>query len=493
MTDISQQTLLGYSSPPLLFQEKLWGKYVKIEVPAVSQVSAQRTNGAPIPNSINANLTNGAGLSLTAPVFIEFQFITKIQTINGVTTYITAPKTAVTVPQTPEFEQLGVTIQESTQGDFFEVFGTFNGTIGEFNQFISNAATLGNNYYVQYSITIFEQNIKGKTVVFTVTDNFNETIEYRPIIKYSSTTAIIDVEMMLIDAVDNSSIIRNASYGMLQDEVSKYSLSLTKINLRNASNPKIYNIKNSIDPSLVGSTNALGLGSKNTGNNLPMNSNNNVVIQSVKVPFPVLIDRYNIIAKSENVRFNSSVFFGIGKLQILIYPFDNIVKFVVATGDNNNPSHLDMSNMGSITMVIRNDQLSCEFQLYTDSGEVNLTIGLLVFKVTQNKFNDIKRIYSSGNTVFYINSSQQNITSVVYTGLFMIYDSTGNINSLNADVNAAQAVSSQAQATIIPDTSTPTATAIVTRQAVTSPQQSSPKSLRPTVQPNTNSKNLGNT
>jgi acetamidase/formamidase len=93
----------------------------------------------------------------------------------------------------------------------------------------------------------------------TVTDNFNETIEYRPIIKYSTTTAIIDVEMRLIDAVDDSYIIRRASYGMLQDEVSKYSLRLMKINLSNAAKPKIYNIKNAINPDLVGVANSMGM------------------------------------------------------------------------------------------------------------------------------------------------------------------------------------------------------------------------------------------
>ena len=483
-TDVSQQGLLSLSSPPLLFQEKLWGKYVQIEIPAVGVVSGQRVNGYPIANSINANLTNGIGLSITAPIFIEFQFITAIQTINGVTTYLTTPKIVTTVPQTPEFEQLGVVIQESTQGDFFEIFGTYNGTIGEFNQFINNSSQIGNNYYVQYSITIYEQNILGKTNVFTVTNDFDEPVEYRPIIKYSTTTAIIDVEMQLIDAVDNSTIIRNASYGMLQDEVSKYSLSLTKINLRNANKPKIYNIKSAIDPSLVGSANALGVG---LGSGSMGNSSNNVVIQTVQVPFPVLIDRFNIIAKSQNVRFNNTVFYGIGKLQIVIYPFDNIVYFVIATGDSTNPKYMDLSNMGIINLVIRNDQLEMDFSLYTDTGEINLAIGQIVFKITQNKFNDIKRIYESGITVFYITSTSQNITTVIYTGLFMIYDSLNNINNLNADVNAAQAVSSQQQS-IIPDSSaTSAATAIVTRQIVTSPNSNIPKNISPIV--NLNSKN----
>ena len=467
MTDVNQQYLLNFSSPPLLFQEKLWGKNIQIEIPAVSEVATQRVNNRPKDNSINANLTNGTGLSLTAPVFIEYQFITSIQTVNGVTTYLTTPKTVITVPQSPEFEKLGVVIKESTQGDFFEIYGTYNDSIGEFNQFINNSVELGNRYYVQYTITMYEQNIRGKSSTFTVTDNFNETIEFRPIIKYSTTTAIIDVEMRLIDAVDESYIIRNASYGMLQDQVSKYSLSLMKINLKNAHKPKIYNIKNSIDPSLVGSANALGLGTKNTSGGSNANAGiggaGNVVIETVNVPFPVLIDRANIVAKSDNVRFNNKTFYGIGKMQIMIFPFDNIIHFIIATGDPNKPNYLDMTNMGQIKLVIKNDQVTTEFSLYTETGEVNLAIGQVIFKVSKNKFTDIKRIYESGITVFYITSTSQGVTTVVYSGLYKIYDSLSNINNLNSDVNAAQAQAqaAAAQPGIIRDNSIAAATAIL--------------------------------
>jgi len=487
MTDVNQQYLLNFSSPPLLFQEKLWGKNIQIEIPAVSEVAAQRVNNRPKDNSINANLTNGTGLSLTAPVFIEYQFITSIQTVNGVTTYLTTPKTVITVPQSPEFEKLGVVIKESTQGDFFEIYGTYNDSIGEFNQFINNSVELGNRYYVQYTITMYEQNIRGKSSTFTVTDNFNETIEFRPIIKYSTTTAIIDVEMRLIDAVDESYIIRNASYGMLQDQVSKYSLSLMKINLKNAHKPKIYNIKNSIDPSLVGSANALGLGTKNTSGGSNANAGiggaGNVVIETVNVPFPVLIDRANIVAKSDNVRFNNKTFYGIGKMQIMIFPFDNIIHFIIATGDPNKPNYLDMTNMGQIKLVIKNDQVTTEFPLYTETGEVNLAIGQVIFKVSKNKFTDIKRIYESGITVFYITSTSQGVTTVVYSGLYKIYDSLSNINNLNSDVNAAQAQAqaAAAQPGIIRDNSIAAATAIVTRKLISSKDSARPKTQRPGV------------
>lgn len=466
MTDVSQQYLLNFTSPPLLFQEKLWGKNITIQIPALSDLANQKTNNVPKENSINANLTNGGGLNITSPVFIDFHFVDNIQTVNGVTSYTLSSKVTTTVPQTPEFEKLGLVVAHSPNGDFFEIYGVYNDTIAGFNQFMDESFNIGHRYYVQYNITMYEQNIRGKTTTVTVHDNFNETIEYRPIIKYSTTTAIIDVEMRLIDAVDDSYIIRRASYGMLQDEVSKYSLNLTKINLANAHKPKIYNIKSNIDPSLVGMSNSMGRITKPvsvskavTGRVSGSNNNTPIIqIETVQVPFPVLVDKFNIVGKSDNASFNNTMFYGIGKMIINLYPFDNIVTFTIANGDSDKPDFLNMTGYGDIKLTFRNDSKSFDFPLYTDSGSVNLALGQLAFKITQNKFVDIKKLYESGINLFYITSDIQSVKSVVYSSLFKIYDSTANVAGLN------QAAASNANPTIIKDPKLPQETAIVTRR-----------------------------
>jgi hypothetical protein len=498
MTDVSQQYLMNFTSPPLLFQEKLWGKNIQIEIPAVSEISVQLEDNLPKEDSINANLTNGAGLSLTTPIFIDFHFVNNIQTINGVTTYLLDPKITTTIPQTPEFEKLGLMIENSPNGDFFEIYGTYNDTIGGFKKFIDDSVTQGNRYYVQYNVTMYEQNVRGKTSTFIVTDSFNETIEYRPIIKYSTTTAIIDVEMRLIDAVDESYIVRRASYGMLQDEVSKYSLKLMKINLKNAFKPKIYNIKNAINPNLVGVANSMGMitvgnkinsepvspGAANAGSVIGSGSGlggsglgagsgagagsggigaGNVIVETVKVPFPVLVDRFNIMAKSENAVLDTKTFYGIGKIQILLYPFDNVVKFSIATGTNEIPQYFDLTGFNEIKFVIRNDKNQISFPLFAQSGDIDLSVGQVSFKITQSKFNEIKRIYTSGVNVFYIIGTNQATTSVIYTGLFKIYDDKNNVSQLNTLADKAAVT----RPNIILDPNAPKETAIVTRKPIT--------------------------
>lgn len=495
MTDTSQSYLLNYTAPPLLFQEKLWGKNITLNIPALSAVSAQRSGSLPKENSINANLTNGAGLSMTSPIFIDFHFISNIQTINAVTTYTLTPKVTTTVAQTPEFESLGLKIEHSQNGDFFEVYGTYNGTLGEFNQFINDSVNTGHRYYVQYSITTYEQNIRGKTLTSIVTDNFNETIEFRPIIKTSTTTAIIDVEMRLIDAVDDSYIIRRASYGMLPDEVSRYSLNLIKINLKYATKPKIYNIKNSIDPSLVGVSNAMGRimtqnmrtprpsalpqpasagsvtvqyiyidpttgqplppgstlipssqlasstglvsNAPNTGSQMTNPSSNNPQIETIKVPFPVLVEKNNVMCKADPAVIKGETYFPEGQCIINIKPFDNIFKFSIATGKSQSPEFFNLSGFNEIKFVIKNDTTEVSFPLFTaaGAGSIDLSQGQVSFKITENKFQDIKKVYKSGVNIFYIVGTSQTSTFPIYSGLFKIFDSPESLAELNTTAN----------------------------------------------------------
>ena len=472
MTDVSQSYLLNYSAPALLFQEKLWGKNIQIEIPSLNQISAQLTNNLPTVNSINANLTDGLGLNTYSPIFIDFQFIKAIQTVNAVTTYLTEQALTTSIPQTPEFETLGLKIQHSVNGDFFEIYGTYNDTIAGFKKFIDDSVNIGNRYYVQYDITLYEQNIRGKTLTITVTDSFNETIEYRPIIKFTSTTAIIDVEMRLIDAVDDSYIIRKASYGMLQDEVSKYSINLTKINLTDASKPKIYNIKNAINPSLVGVVNSMGMLSVNNSgksSKQPRQTQATIkpVIQTIEVPFPVLIDRYNIMAKSENTVLDSKTFYGYGKLQIVLYPFDNVVKFVIASGTEQAPVYLDLSKYTEHQLVFRTDQTQQTFSIYAEAND-DLSIGNITFKIPQSKYTEIKKIYNDKVNVFYIVATNQGTNSVIYTGLFKVYDNTASVNELNAQAGTPG---------ITLDTSLPKETATITRKPI--------KEIAPSLKPST--------
>lgn len=461
ISDVNTSNDIDLSAPPILVQEKLWGKYIQLEIPSAYALSKQRTSGTTTANTINFNISNGTGISQTSPIFIEFRFIQGKTTINGVTTYIMNTPYNVSVPIVPEFETLAVRIEESTNGDFFDIYGTFNGNIAEFKKFIDDSFLAGKRYYVEYVLTIYEENIKGRTKVYKVIDNFNQKIEERPIIRYSTTTAVIEVEMRLIDQVDNTQILRRASYGMLSDQLSKYSSNMMKINISGFKTPKIYNIKNGIS----GDFNTLGGG--NNGNNLlnTLKGNTGVQIQQIRVPYPIMIDKSNVVAKSENVRVGKTTYFGLGKLQILIMPFDNIINMTIASSiENNKINPLDLSQTSDVKLIFQNTQISVECLIYNEHGEVDLSQGLVVFKVYKKQIAEIRRVYDSGINTFYVVSTFDNNTSVVYSGTFIMYDSSANVNNLNQQTQQLQSTLDTPK--IIDDQNTTKETAIVTRRKI---------------------------
>lgn len=460
MTDLSQQYMLNYTTPAFLFQEKMWGKNIEINIPSVSVISAQTKNSIAIDNSINANLTNYDMLSVTSPIFIEFHFIDDIQTINSIKSYYLSSAITTTIPQTPEFETLGLKIEPSTNGDYFEIYGTYNNTKGGFNQWIEESYILGHRYYVEYNVTQYEQNIRGKTITFTQTDDFNESIDFRPIIKYSTSTAIIYVEMKIIDSIDNSYITRTASYGMLQDEVSKYALNLTKINLDNAYKPKIYNVRSSIDYSKVNLSNSFGKINGNDSKKTKNDYKTKTTIKTIELNYPVLTNMANIVGKSDNAYVGTNLFYGNSKMIIVLTPYDNIIKFTIANGSETAPDLMDLTSYGTIYLSFRDDSNEYKYSIYTNSKENNLNKGQIVFNIPKTDYNNIKTIYEKSNkNIFYIICENNNLTTVLYTGLFKMIDNAANIVDLNAQDDALAS-------NIIKDPSFNNATAIVTRRLV---------------------------
>ena len=104
----------------------MWDKEIYLDIPSVNFVSLQRTSGLPTTGSINDVLTNGVGLSLTSPIFIDFHFITSISQVGSVKSYLVTTPFTIQVPQTVQLEEVQLYAQESTIGDYFEFYPTIS-------------------------------------------------------------------------------------------------------------------------------------------------------------------------------------------------------------------------------------------------------------------------------------------------------------------------------------------------------------------------------
>jgi len=402
---------------PFTYNQKEWGKYLTFYVPSVYDVSKQRlinpdTNMVE-PDSINYNLTEGTGLSTNSPIYIEFSYISSKQNVFDIPYFWLSDTYKTTLSIKPEYQSLGVMIEESTQGDFFEIYGVYDNSNQNLDDFVDELQSKGRVINIEYIITLYEENlISGFPVTILVTENFTQKIEYRPIIKYSNTTAAIDVEMRVVDLVDSSSFSRFASIGLTKNLL-KYGKTLARLNIDNLSKPKIYNYKYDKVYDL-----------KTTANVTDVNI--------IKVPFPILIDTYKILASNYNT--NSSDYKSMGLTNLIITPFDNIVKFQIAKQENSSspitPYNLsELMLNAKLNLVFRSDSKTIEKDVYFQTDENKFELGVVVFKINQEDIPLLKQMNKEKSDNFYIILNSNKTKTLLYSGKFKIFENLKFIGS----------------------------------------------------------------
>lgn len=418
ISDANQSNEMEYG-PVFIHDGMQWGKYIEIKIPSVNKISDQLTNNLTKPNTINYNLTNGVGLSQQAPVMIDFHWIESLSIINGVKNYRLGTRLSSSFPQTPEFEKFGVVIEPSTQGDFFNIYGTYNSSSGELAQFINNSVLQGNRYYLEYIIDLYEKNILAKTQKVIVTDDYAEEIEYRPIVKYSSTTAIVEVTLNLIDSVDNSKITRMASYGMNPEMVSLYSRYLDKLDLRQVTKKDIIKVK---------TINVPGVENSNTSE---FNSN---ALSIVKTPFSIYSIEKNVSTLKEIINFNKKQWMPLSRCLLDLNPFDSIIKFnIITNNDESSYQEMDLSVYLNINLSFKSDKKKIDLQLYLQSDQNIPESGQLVFKIGVGNYLELKKLYISGFNQFYITGILNGSRQIIYQGLFRPWDEKKHVEQLETD------------------------------------------------------------
>lgn len=430
-TDPSRTNELNFGIP-FFYDEQQWGKYIQFSIPSANYVSNQRvyqqgTSNVVEKNSLNDNLTNGIGISKNNNIYINYSWINSIQTTFGTKYYNLSEDFKLTIPMVPEYQTLAVQINENENFDYFEIYGTYNGDKEQLDDFVDELVSMGRRIRIEYDVLLYEENIFQGSQTFVVTENFTKPILYRPIITFSNTTAYIQVVMRIIDLVDKSTITRISSIGLTKN-IFKYGLNLTRININNAYKPKIYNLK----------------GNRNTQNkNIDVNSsyqNTNFV----KVNYPVLIDRYYIVTGSANST-TSGKYKGIGLLEIILSPFDNIIKFNIAklvnTTQIDRYDLSDILNNSKLNLIFQSDNDIIEKEIFYESNDNDYSNGIVVYKIEEQDLKTIKTI-SKDNSNFYLILKNQNTKTktMLYSGTFVMYDEVKFVEQQKSSVIESQVV-----------------------------------------------------
>ena len=417
---------------PFYFDEKYWVRSINLEFPSINVIADQRILGninVPYPDSINQNLTYNEGLSSNSPIFIDFAYISSTNTVLGVPYYYTGDLYSVSLPQVPEFTELGVTIQESTQGDYFEIFGTYLGSNENMDEFEYKQELIGVQIELDYIVSLYEENILTSTQTYVVTkDNVTQKILYRPIIQFSNTTAAIDVELRIVNLVDSSYISKYGSLG-ITNSINKYGLRLTRLNMdTGVINAEIFNVK--IKNTMMGGVAA------------------DSFIDVMKVPYPVMVDRYRILTKTTNASTQTNDYVPNGLLEILITSFDNVIEFNIAQDINSKgePIPYDLSTLSTnsnLKLVFKSDSEKLEKDPFFEADN-NYEIGNISFKIAEKDYKILRRIYDKGYDNFYLVVAAANSTTQLYSGKFLFYEDVTFINgTITGATSNTQAVIDQ--------------------------------------------------
>ena len=395
-----------------MFAGNLWGKYITMDIPSVDYISKQRTTGTipdfPLPDTINQNLLPGYGVSTTSPIFIEFSFISTKTTTLGTTTFKLSSSLSSSINKSPDYQDVAANIQESPDWDYFEIYGSYDNSNEEFDNYINSLIQMGRSIHVEYIISKFEENVLMSTQTIVKTDNFSQKLEYRPVITTSNTTALLSLEMRIVDNTDSSYVSRYASVG-LTNNIFKYGKKLLSVNMSNAYKPKIYNLKTS--------------GSQNMGALVQSNLQD---INLTKVNYPVITDRTKILMSSTSS--NTTDYKPFGLAEIIINPFDNFIKFVMGEDPDNDgtitPYDLSkISENSSMFLVFKSDQSAIEKGIFQETDQNDYKNGVIVFKVDEGDVQTLKTI-SQSNTDFHIivKSNLNGTKSLLYSGKFITFD-----------------------------------------------------------------------
>jgi hypothetical protein len=423
VTESDRLNEMEYLNPGLYAHETEWGKYLYIRFPSPKRLVEQVRNGVPRAGSLNHILTSGNGMDINCPLFVDIALLENREKVNERVVYKSGGQKSVSFPLSGDRGGVGVVIRPSDQGDFFELFPTYDGSLGGFRTFVRESVARGVRYRVELVLNVIEKNEPVSSTVFLMDNDFLRPVLYRPVVKITTTSVILDVIMRMTDEVTGLTTERLASYVMLQDELTNYSSSLSRLNFTG-----------------VRFTDVL----HRTDINVPVLGSDVVPPPELKVvpdPFRLFSHRYRMSVSEKDLIYLDSTYVRDRKQTVTLYPFNNVMEFELVTEDNGRVIPLDLSGYSELVMVFKDERREVNANVYTDAGLSGLTEGYVVFKLKEEHYGTVKTMFNSGMTKCRMTGKKDRNREVIMTAEFVCWDSPVTVTSLESEFRTRQELS----------------------------------------------------
>lgn len=334
---------------PVTIGSNIYDKYFEIKIPnSLDMNNKYLAASSSFKSQTLASLISksGNGFVYGAPIRIGVWQVQSTIDFEGYARYDSARVGLYSLESEDPFSNIGATIKESEQGQFFEYYATDNE--GFIEDFILFQNSIGNNYYISHKIEVLEQIgaalIQTSSFESIQTTAYDSPNYYRPIVRNAAFAVSFTLRytMSLINTVNQSSVIRISSY--TSNNPSSWGLSITPLRLQNL--PQVQKIYNRIydQPSI-------SMGSNLFPQPKEVLKYTNVFIQQNYVTATSSNLTFSAGTLAESVGTTTVTAVSSGKLNIAISPFDNYLKFkFVKDVQNGTPAVIDLSDSGLFKM-----------------------------------------------------------------------------------------------------------------------------------------------
>ena len=371
-----------FNPSPITIGSEIYDKYLEIKIPNLKNMNDKYLAASDFfkPSTLAGLISqSGKGFIYGSPLKISFDEVQNIDTYSGYDRYNTSNLALLSLEQEDPFSNIGATIKESDQGQFFEYYATDNE--GFVEDFILFQNSIGNSYFISHQIQVLEQ--IGASFIETSrfesiqTTAYDVPNFYRPIVRNSGVAASFTLRyiMSLVNNKDQSRVIRIGSY--TSTNPSEWGVNITPIRLSNF--PQVQKIYNRV----YGQQNIL-----NENSAYPVQ-----IIETLKYVNKI-IDQNSINSSFTNLTLSNSVSqaqqntaFGLGKLTIEISPFQNLYKFKFVQKGTTPGSfnELDLTTLGTLRMsfILKKGE-KLNINGLTDNSLANPSKGEILFRIDES-------------------------------------------------------------------------------------------------------------
>jgi hypothetical protein len=388
---------------PITIGSNIYDKYFQIKIPNTQDMiyKYQAATDNFKPQTLAGLISqSGHGFVSNSPIRISVWQIQSTTDYDGYARYDCAKIANLSLEQEDPFSNIGATIKESNQGQFFEYYATDNE--GFIEDFILFQNSIGNSYYISHQIEVLEQ--IGAAIIETSrfesiqTTAYDTPNFYRPIVRNAAyaSSFFLRYTMSLINNVDQSRVTRISTYA--SNTPSQWGTTITPIQLQNL--PQVQKIYNR-----VYSASSINVGSSTQPAPKEIIKYSNVFIQQNYVTATVNSLSFTNGSLTQNNGTSEMTAIGTGKLTISISPFDNYFKFTfVKSGPSGTPTAIDLSNSGSFKIAFLDDQGNKTYvPALQDNNIARPSAGELAFKIDETQstkvlqFTDRRFFITNGN------------------------------------------------------------------------------------------------